>query len=896
MDLVDSPLVPCLGLSRQAITLTVAVVAADRGKTFDATSGTFAVNFAAAATLGSGWHCIVYNSGAGTVTLTANGAETIRSLTGTATTYALSQGSGVVVVCTGTGLALVSSTGSTISGLTAGRIVNAASANAIETAASISTTQTLTTSGVITSSNATSASTTQLGAIVQNSGSAATSASIGLGIVRAGVGFGVGATPTAAEPFTFSATYVGQYHGNIRNNDATNGSRANFNFINDSGNTLDIGVTSSGTSGGAGTVLLASTPYIFSAAAAGLGICSQGGPILLGAGAGQLERARVTTAGNLLIGATADTGLTGSGGLRVASTTSASSSIVGAIVVGDAATAATCVGIGGGNINAGGALTVGGVTTLNGGAAGCIVRNATAASYADVRLYNDQNSALRSLSLSYSGSTYVGAFLSGTNAPTGEQGVIATTGAYPLVFGTGNAYRAQIDTSGTLWIDNATIAAVFRQSVATGYVSQRWYNDQNSAVRALDLGYTGSAYASAVLASGIVGESGYVATTGNYPMQLGTSNTARITITGAGVVNVLNTTSASSATVGAVTIGNGVAATNVAIGAGKIHTGDTITAGSTIIAPAATTSIPSVRMPHGTAPSAPTNGDWWTTTAGAYVRINGATVGPLVASSGAAIAAYWAKISSATDIAITTTVTATVNRMHIVSGTAGNYTITMPVAVAGDVVGFAVREYAAADDVYLLDAGVGVGICGRTRYLSLVHTNVALLYYDGTRWLPLVLELNSPWVDAGVISLTASTTNPTKGTTTTDKLLWCRSGGSMHCIWHYVQTVAGAAGSGTYILGLPHGIAPATTLGTATDGATWDSRIGTSGFGNCMLTIAATASFGDLFMRSSTGTGIGVTTVNITGAAAYLWNSTTFQLSNAAVQFFCDATFPVTDW
>jgi hypothetical protein len=36
-----------------------------------------------------------------------------------------------------------------------------------------------------------------------------------------------------------------------------------------------------------------------------------------------------------------------------------------------------------------------------------------------------------------------------------------------------------------------------------------------------------------------------------------------------------------------------------------------------------------LRIPHGTAPSAPVNGDMWTTTAGLYIRINGTTVGPL---------------------------------------------------------------------------------------------------------------------------------------------------------------------------------------------------------------------------------------------------------------------------
>lgn len=54
----------------------------------------------------------------------------------------------------------------------------------------------------------------------------------------------------------------------------------------------------------------------------------------------------------------------------------------------------------------------------------------------------------------------------------------------------------------------------------------------------------------------------------------------------------------------------------------------------TIIAPAAVTTSASIRLPHGTAPTSPTNGDMWTTTAGLYVRINGATVGPLGSGGG----------------------------------------------------------------------------------------------------------------------------------------------------------------------------------------------------------------------------------------------------------------------
>jgi len=44
---------------------------------------------------------------------------------------------------------------------------------------------------------------------------------------------------------------------------------------------------------------------------------------------------------------------------------------------------------------------------------------------------------------------------------------------------------------------------------------------------------------------------------------------------------------------------------------------------------AGTTGVSSLRIPHGAAPTTPVDGDLWTTTAGLYVRINGATVGPL---------------------------------------------------------------------------------------------------------------------------------------------------------------------------------------------------------------------------------------------------------------------------
>lgn len=53
-----------------------------------------------------------------------------------------------------------------------------------------------------------------------------------------------------------------------------------------------------------------------------------------------------------------------------------------------------------------------------------------------------------------------------------------------------------------------------------------------------------------------------------------------------------------------------------------------------IIAPASTTSISPINIPHGVSPTSPADGDIWTTSTGMYIRINGSTIGPLGTGGG----------------------------------------------------------------------------------------------------------------------------------------------------------------------------------------------------------------------------------------------------------------------
>lgn len=62
--------------------------------------------------------------------------------------------------------------------------------------------------------------------------------------------------------------------------------------------------------------------------------------------------------------------------------------------------------------------------------------------------------------------------------------------------------------------------------------------------------------------------------------------------------------------------------------AGELGLGG-ISTSTWFLSKAGTTARSSLRVPHGSAPTSPVDGDIWTTTAGLFVRVNGVTVGPL---------------------------------------------------------------------------------------------------------------------------------------------------------------------------------------------------------------------------------------------------------------------------
>lgn len=141
-------------------------------------------------------------------------------------------------------------------------------------------------------------------------------------------------------------------------------------------------------------------------------------------------------------------------------------------------------------------------------------------------------------------------------------------------------------------------------------------------------------------------------------------------------------------------------------------------------------------------------------------------------------------------------------KWHLISGVMANYNIQLP-AVSGNggkYIAFRVAPYNSATRIYTLTLYEG----GHLVVTSLVWKNILILRCTGTAWVQSYAHLVNDWQDAGVIGITATTTNPTKGTVVRDKMWIRRHGCELWLRPEYTQTAgAGSAGSGVYLFAVP---------------------------------------------------------------------------------------------
>jgi hypothetical protein len=162
---------------------------------------------------------------------------------------------------------------------------------------------------------------------------------------------------------------------------------------------------------------------------------------------------------------------------------------------------------------------------------------------------------------------------------------------------------------------------------------------------------------------------------------------------------------------------------------------------------------------------------------------------------------------------------------------------------------------------------------------------------------PVVTE----WVDAGPITITATTTNPTKGTTTVDRVLWRRSGDSAEIRMEYVQTGAGTAGSGDYLFAIPSSIGQIDLTKTSTYTANINSNtqrptavVGSFQAGGTAMLDGVATVYSSNQIRLIGGVhafSAGNTITNSIGSS-----STNISLNNSPVSYGITFTVPIQGW
>ena len=211
---------------------------------------------------------------------------------------------------------------------------------------------------------------------------------------------------------------------------------------------------------------------------------------------------------------------------------------------------------------------------------------------------------------------------------------------------------------------------------------------------------------------------------------------------------------------------------------GNVSVTGTFGSGGKVTTPASTSGAASIVLPHGSAPSAPVNGDIWTTTAGLYCRVNGTTVGPFIATAGSTTWSTPGTIGSSTPNTGTFTTLSATGKVTTAASVVGGAGIVLPHGTA--------PTSPVNGDIWTTTAGLFVRVNGTTVG--------PLLDTAGT----------TAWASPGTIGSTAPNTGAFTTLSATGKI------------------TSAASTTGTAGLILPHGSAPTSPV----NGDVWTTTAG----------------------------------------------------------------------
>ncbi len=157
---------------------------------------------------------------------------------------------------------------------------------------------------------------------------------------------------------------------------------------------------------------------------------------------------------------------------------------------------------------------------------------------------------------------------------------------------------------------------------------------------------------------------------------------------------------------------------------------------------------------------------------------------------------------------------------------------------------------------------------------------------------PQVVQYGAPITDwiTYTPTLSGSSSNPTKGTTTTDRAQWRRVGSDMEIMWEYVQTVAGADGSGDYFFSIPSGY----TIDTTKINAAYAHPQGLCGDFN--IKVAGGYYHGNALVKSNSTIYASYTRSGDASGTIATWSSASSGMGNNEHHFTFNVKVPITGW
>lgn len=240
------------------------------------------------------------------------------------------------------------------------------------------------------------------------------------------------------------------------------------------------------------------------------------------------------------------------------------------------------------------------------------------------------------------------------------------------------------------------------------------------------------------------------------------------------------------------------------------------------------------------------------------------------------------------------------DQLIIADSTSAAFTLTLPSAV-----GITGKKYffkkinSSIANVVTIDPNGSETIDGYSTYGLYTEDEYLGIVSDGANWQVLEHKTETPWTDAGTITITAETSSPTKGTIDIDKHYWRRSGANIYIKYQYGQSATGgaAAGTGQYIFGLPvtvdTAIVPA--VGAAIDSNIADSTNLKSSVGWGFISNSGDRGGIHCILRTSTSFCIAAQAEFTNGTTAV--SSTYFSLNNSKIFYYMEiGPLPVSGW